>query len=127
MFEHVPAIFVQLQPFAQILAAVEDSETFRAEHPFVAVGHGEGTAVLLNVEGQGADLLDGIDAEQHASLLATFAETLQIEAQAAGVLNRADRHQAYPWAAGGKQVGFRIEIGRASRREREEIAASVGS
>ncbi len=41
-------------------------------------------------------------------MLAPFSETLQIEAQAAGVLNRADRHQAYPWVAGGKQVGFRI-------------------
>src|SRR3546814_3762728 len=72
-------------------------------HPLVTIRHGEGATVLLDIEGQGAQLLDCIDAQKHAALLAAFAQARKIQPHAARILHGADRHQ---------------EIGRASCRER---------
>ncbi len=103
MFQHVPAIFVQRQALALLGMAIEDAQPFGAEHPLVPIGHGEGTIVGLYVEGQGAELLDRVDAEQHPAAATSRADALQVKAQAAGVLHRADRQQAGARAAGGEQ------------------------
>jgi hypothetical protein len=105
--QHVPAVFVQLKLLAQISAAIEDPQAFRAEHPLVAVGHGEGAVAGLGVEGQGTQLLDGIDAQQHALGVAALAQLGQVQAQAAGVLHGADGHESGPGAASGQQIGLR--------------------
>ena len=108
MFQHVPAVFVQGQLFAQVAAAVEHAQTFRAEHPLVAVGHHERAARGLHIEGQGAQMLDGIHAEQHAPGGASLAEAGQIQQQAAGILHRADGQQPGARPAGSQQIGLRI-------------------
>ena len=74
----------------------------------MAVGHGEVAVVGLDIEGQGAQLLDGIDAEQHAMLAAAATKARQIQAQAAGELHGADRQQACSRGEGGEQRCFRI-------------------
>lgn len=111
MFQHVPAIFVQRQALALLGMAIEDAQPFGAEHPLVPIGHGEGTIVGLYVEGQGAELLDRVDAEQHAAAATSRADALQVKAQAAGVLHRADRQQAGAWAAGGEQGALGVVTG----------------
>lgn len=111
MFQHVPAIFVQRQALALLGMAIEDAQPFGAEHPLVPIGHGEGTIVGLYVEGQGAELLDRVDAEQHPAAATSRADALQVKAQAAGVLHRADRQQAGARAAGGEQGALGIVAG----------------
>src|SRR3990167_2872195 len=74
----------------------------------MSIGHGEGALAGLDIEGQGAELLDRIDAEQYTALPTAMAEALQVQAQAAGVLHGADRQQPGARAAGVEQVGFRI-------------------
>ena len=78
MFQHVPAIFVQRQALALLGMAIEDAQPFGAEHPLVPIGHGEGTIVGLYVEGQGAELLDRVDAEQHPAAATSRADALQV-------------------------------------------------
>ena len=92
---------MKFQLIAYRTAAIEHPQALRAEHPFVAVGHGEVAVVGLDIEGQGAQLLDGIDAEQHAMLAAAATEARQIQAQAAGELHGADRQQACSRGEGG--------------------------
>src|SRR3989338_2077816 len=73
MFEHMPAVFMQLELRTQVAAAIEHPKAFRAEQPFMAVGHGKGALAGLHIEGQGAELLDRIDAQQHAARRAALA------------------------------------------------------
>ena len=47
----------------------------------MAIGHGKITLKALYVEGQGADLLNGIDAEQYITRPATFTQARQVQAQ----------------------------------------------
>ena len=108
MLQHVPAVFMQGQLIAQVAAAIEHAEAFRAEQPFVPIGHGEGAVAGLDVEGLGAELLDGVHAQQNALAAAACAQAQQVQAQAAGVLHRADRQQPRARPAGGEQGGFRI-------------------
>src|SRR3990167_1268960 len=74
----------------------------------MSIGHGEGALAGLDIEGQGAKLLDRIDTEQYAALLTAMAEALQVQAQTAGVLHGADRQQPGARTAGVEQVAFRV-------------------
>ncbi|MNH41575.1 hypothetical protein D3C79_1031000 [compost metagenome] len=66
----------------------------------MAIRHGEVALIGLDIEGQGAQLLDGVDAEQHFAITAALAQARQVQAQAAGELHGADRQQANLGAAG---------------------------
>lgn len=77
----------------------EDAGAFGAEEPFVAVG-GEGVDVHgADVEGEGAEALDGVDEEEDAEAAADFADGGEVGAVAAEVLDEADGEEA--GAAGG--------------------------
>ncbi|GIZ13418.1 hypothetical protein NCCP436_28340 [Pseudomonas sp. NCCP-436] len=93
MFEHVPAVLMQSEVVASFATAVEHPEAFRAEHPLVTIGHGEIAIIGLHVEGNSAELLDSIDAEQYTMPATALTEAGQIQTQAAGELHCADRHQ----------------------------------
>ncbi len=75
----------------------------------MTIRHGEGATVLLDIEGQGAQLLDCIDAQKHAALLAAFAQARKIQPHAARILHGADRHQAYPRTTRCKEVSLGID------------------
>ena len=99
---------MQGQLFAQVAAAIEHAEAFRAEQPFVPIGHGEGAVAGLDVEGLGTELLDGVHAQQYTFAATACAQAQQVQAQAAGVLHGADRQQPRARPAGGEQGGLRV-------------------
>jgi hypothetical protein len=68
---------------------------------------------VLHVEGQGANLLDGIDAEQHAPLATALAQAGKVQAQAAGELHGTDRQQPGARATGLEQRGLGVIPGQA--------------
>ncbi|MNE64158.1 hypothetical protein D3C80_1595530 [compost metagenome] len=98
----MPAEFVEFQLRTHFTAAIKDSQPLGAQHPFMAVGHGKVALVLLHIEGQGAQLLNGVDAKQHVAVLAALTQARQVQAQAAGKLYGTDGHQTRLWSARGQ-------------------------
>ncbi|MNN92257.1 hypothetical protein D3C81_2105110 [compost metagenome] len=66
----------------------------------MAISHGEITLIALHVERQGANLLNGIDAEQYIARPTPLAQARHIQAKAAAELHGADRQQACAPVAG---------------------------
>ena len=65
VLHHVPAELVQIQPVANFAAAVKKRGTFRAQHPFMTIGHNEIGLYLLHVEWDGPQALNGVDTEKN--------------------------------------------------------------
>ena len=62
----MPAMLTQNQLILHRAAAIEQGKPFRAEHPFVAVGHHKICVYLLCRERQRAENLDGVHTEEYA-------------------------------------------------------------
>ncbi len=106
MLKHIPAVFLQRQPLARLRIHVEHPDPLGRQHPLVRVRHHEIRMTARGVEGQGAQVLDRIDAEQDAARAELRAQGLDIDPHAGVVAHGAGRHQARAPVAGRQQVAL---------------------
>ena len=105
---HMPAMLAQNQLILHRAAAIEQGEPFRAEHPFVAVGHHKIRVYLLCRERQRAENLDGIHTEEYAPGTAGGADGGHVHEQPRAVLDSGERHQAGAWPHGVNDILLRV-------------------
>ena len=86
-FHHVPAVLLQRQALEPFGAAVEQRQSFRTQHPFVAVSHDEIGLAGLYIEWFYAQTLYGVHAECYIMLPAGGANRDEVECQSGGILN----------------------------------------
>jgi hypothetical protein len=91
---------------------VQQAGTLGAEEPLVAVGGGEVDAPGVEVGGEDAEALDGVDAEEGAHVPARPAEGRQVGTPARAVLDPAGGHELRRRAGGhgGGEVGRRHPV-----------------
>nr|WP_240722649.1 hypothetical protein [Poseidonocella sp. HB161398] len=75
------------------LPAVEEAGADRPGHPFMPARLQEIDRQRGDIDGKRADRLDGIAVEQHAALAAELGRGRHVLAEAAGILDEADRDQ----------------------------------
>ena len=91
--DHVPAELPQGNPFAQLGAYIEQRDTFRPEHPLMAVSSDEIGLNGPEIELERTQALDRIDTEQDVAPATEFADPFEIHAQTGGILDRTHRDQ----------------------------------
>ena len=91
VFQHMPPEFVQFELITQVGAYIEEGDAFRTQHPLMTIRHDKIRVASLDIKIQGPEALDGIDAVENLLVVAMFTQCVQIHAQTAGILHRANR------------------------------------
>src|SRR5688572_22623419 len=104
--------------------AVKNRQSFRAQHPFVTVCRDKVRMHGLSVKRQGTQALNGVHTKQYAAPVTSFTETVQVHADAAGVLHRTCRQQTRVAVHRGEQG--RLGILRIAELDNAGLYAVVG-